>query len=216
LYKIKSKNKKFITCIQRFFIRFVKIFFMKHPELIQLKNKITACKACSLHKIRTQTVFGEGNEKAGILLIGEGPGYNEDQQGRPFVGRSGKLLDTILNDYGLNRQEHVFIGNIVKCRPPENRKPRPEERETCMPYLLRQIELINPKIIILLGATALNGFIDPKAKITQARGTWINWNNRKVMPTFHPSALLRNPNLKKDVWNDFKMVAEEYKKLVGL
>ena len=188
---------------------------MKHPELIQLKNKITACKACSLHKIRTQTVFGEGNEKAGILLIGEGPGYNEDQQGRPFVGRSGKLLDTILNDYGLNRQEHVFIGNIVKCRPPENRKPRPEERETCMPYLLRQIELINPKIIILLGATALNGFIDPKAKITQARGTWINWNNCKVMPTFHPSALLRNPNLKKDVWNDFKMVAEEYKKLVG-
>jgi len=189
---------------------------MKAPELIQLKNEIAACKACSLHKIRTQTVFGEGNEKAGILLIGEGPGYNEDQQGRPFVGRSGKLLDTILNDYGLNRQEHVFIGNIVKCRPPENRKPRPEERETCMPYLLRQIELINPKIIILLGATALNGFIDPKAKITQARGTWINWNNRKVMPTFHPSALLRNPNLKKDVWNDFKMVAEEYKKLVGL
>ncbi len=187
---------------------------LKNKALVHLNDQIRVCRKCELHKSRTQTVFGEGDEKAGIFIIGEGPGSNEDQQGRPFVGRSGKLLDKILADYGLSREENVFIGNIVKCRPPDNRKPLPVERETCISYLLEQIELIDPDIIVLLGATALNGIIDPKAKITQARGKWLKWNGRKVMPTFHPSALLRNPNLKKDAWEDFKMVAEEYKKTV--
>ena len=148
------------------------------------------------------------------MCIGEGPGYYEDQQGKPFVGKSGILLDKILDACGFNRKEHVFIGNIVKCRPPNNRDPLPEERETCIPFLYKQIELIKPEIIILLGATALKGLIDPNAKITKVRGEWMSWNNRLVMPTFHPSALLRNPQLKRPVWEDFKKVVFKYRELV--
>jgi len=183
-------------------------------EIDDLRNEIFQCKKCILHVQRTNVVFGEGNINSKIMCIGEGPGRDEDLQGRPFVGRSGQLLDKILNVCGFSRSENVFIGNIVKCRPPENRAPLPTERETCIPYLLKQIELINPAILILLGATALNGLIDPNLKITKVRGSWIKWNNRLVMPTFHPAALLRNPNLKKDSWEDFKKVVQKYRELV--
>ena len=184
-------------------------------EFEVLKQEITQCTKCSLSKTRNNVVFGEGFRNAEIMCIGEGPGYYEDQQGKPFVGKSGQLLDKILEACGFNRKEHVFIGNIVKCRPPNNRDPLPEEREICIPYLYKQIELIDPEIIILLGATALKGLIDPNAKITKVRGEWISWNNRLVMPTFHPSALLRNTQLKKPVWEDFKKVVSKYRELVN-
>ena len=184
-------------------------------EFELLKQEVESCTKCNLCKERTNVVFGEGFRNAEIMCIGEGPGYYEDQQGRPFVGKSGQLLDKILEVCGFNRKEHVFIGNIVKCRPPNNRDPLPEERETCIPFLYKQIELINPKIIILLGATALKGLIDPNARITKVRGEWLNWNNRLVMPTFHPSALLRNEKLKRPAWEDFKKVVAKYRELVN-
>lgn len=183
--------------------------------LEQLKLETESCTLCNLSKTRTHVVFGEGNRNAKIMCIGEGPGYYEDQKGRPFVGKSGELLDKILAVCGFNRSEHVFIANIVKCRPPENRDPLPEEREVCIPYLYKQIELIDPKIIVLLGATALKGLIDPEAKITKLRGEWMNWNNRLVMPTFHPSALLRNESLKRPVWEDFKKIVAKYREIVN-
>ncbi len=181
----------------------------------QLKQEVNQCTQCVLSKTRTNVVFGEGFRHAKIMCIGEGPGYYEDQQGRPFVGKSGQLLDKILDVCGFNRKEHVFIGNIVKCRPPNNRDPLPEERETCIPFLYKQIELIDPKIIILLGATALKGLIDPNAKITKVRGEWMEWNGRLIMPTFHPSALLRNEKLKRPAWEDFKKVVSKYRELVN-
>ena len=179
-----------------------------------LRQEILQCTKCKLSENRNKVVFGEGNPNAEIMCIGEGPGYYEDQQGRPFVGKSGQLLDKILAVCGFTRKEHVFIANIVKCRPPNNRTPLPEERETCIPYLYKQLELIKPKIIILLGATALQGLVDPNARITKVRGTWIEWQNMLVMPTFHPSALLRNPKLKRDAWEDFKKVVFKYRELV--
>ncbi len=148
------------------------------------------------------------------MVIGEGPGEEEDKQGLPFVGNSGQLLDKILAAAGFSRNENVFIANIVKCRPPGNRDPLPEERAACLPYLLFQIEFIKPSIIILLGATALKGLIDPEGRISQVRGKWIEWNDIHVMPTYHPSALLHNPELKKDVWNDMKLVVAKYREVV--
>ena len=183
-------------------------------EFELLKQEVIGCTKCGLSAQRTHAVFGEGPQNAQIMCIGEGPGYYEDQKGRPFVGKSGQLLDKILEVCGFNRKEHAFIGNIVKCRPPNNRDPLPEERETCLPYLYKQIELINPKIIILLGATALKGLIDPNARITKVRGQWMGWNNTFVMPTFHPSALLRNEKLKRPAWDDFKKVVAKYRELV--
>ena len=180
-----------------------------------LKSEVENCTKCNLCKNRRNVVFGEGFRNAEIICIGEGPGYYEDQQGRPFVGKSGQLLDKILEVCGFNRKEHVFIGNIVKCRPPNNRDPLPEERETCIPFLSKQIELIDPKIIILLGATALKGLIDPNARITKVRGEWLTWQNRLIMPTFHPSALLRNEKLKRPAWEDFKKVVAKYRELVN-
>lgn len=181
----------------------------------QLKQEVNQCIKCNLSQTRNNAVFGEGARHAEIMCIGEGPGYYEDQQGRPFVGKSGQLLDKILDVCGFTRKEHVFIGNIVKCRPPNNRDPLPEERNTCIPYLYKQIEMIDPKIIILLGATALKGLIDPNARITKVRGEWMTWNNRLVMPTFHPSALLRNEKLKRSAWEDFKKVVAKYRELVN-
>lgn len=183
--------------------------------LEELKKSIAGCTRCELHKQRNNLVFGEGIEDAKILLIGEGPGYDEDRLGRPFVGRSGQLLDKILEACNFGRDKNVYIANIVKCRPPDNRTPFPKERETCLPFLLKQIEIIDPFIIILLGATAIQGLLDPAAKISKTRGIWHRWNGRWVMPTYHPSALLRNPNLKKDTWEDFKEVIKRYRELIN-
>lgn len=183
-------------------------------EFEELRKEVLSCQHCALCQTRHHVVFGEGNRHAPIMCIGEGPGYYEDMQGKPFVGKSGVLLDKIFDVCGFTREEHIFIGNIVKCRPPDNRDPTPEERSTCISYLYKQIELIAPKIIILLGATALKGLIDPNARITKVRGQWMEWKGIQVMPTYHPSALLRNPQLKSAAWEDFKSVIDKYRELV--
>ena len=182
--------------------------------LENLKKQVLSCKKCELHLTRTNPVFWNGNPKAKIMIIWEWPWYYEDQQGVAFVGKSWKLLDKILDACWFSREKHIFIANIVKCRPPNNRDPLPEERDACIPYLYKQIELINPKIIILLWATALKWLIDPNAKITKVRWKCMTWNDRLVMPTYHPSALLRNPKLKVQAWEDFKNVVVKYRELV--
>lgn len=170
---------------------------------------------CPLGKTRNKPVPGEGNSRAPIFVIGEAPGYEEDLTGKPFVGRSGELLDKIFSACGFNRNEHLFIGNIIKCRPPNNRTPSPEEIRSCIPYLFRQIELINPTIQILLGASALSSLIDKNLKISKERGKWIQRNDRWIMPVYHPSALLRNPSLKKESWEDFKKIILKYRELIN-
>ena len=183
--------------------------------LEDLKNEVINCNKCCLAHTRNKVIFGEGNNHAPIVIIGEAPGRDEDLQGRPFVGHSGKLLDKILAACGFNRTHHVYISNIIKCRPPVNRPPFPEEVESCLPYLLQQIELINPRILILLGATALKSLIGPEMRITKIRGNWIDWNNYLVMPVYHPSALLRNPALKRDTWEDFKKIVIKYRQIIN-
>jgi len=184
-------------------------------EIEALREEVLKCAKCELAQTRHQVIFGEGNINAGIFIIGEAPGRDEDIQGRPFVGKSGQLLDKILAASGFTRNEHVFISNIVKCRPPENRIPTPQEASVCMPWLLKQIELVNPEIIVLLGSTALKYFTEPDRKITLEHGKWFTWQNRLVMPVYHPAALLRNPSLKRDTWEDFKKVIFKYRELVN-
>ena len=179
-----------------------------------LKQEILNCRKCPLAESRNNVIFGEGNTKAPIFIIGEAPGRDEDLKGRPFVGRSGQLLDKILAACGFNRRDHVFISNIVKCRPPGNREPSREEIRACMPYLIQQIDAVNPKILILLGATSLKNMAGPDQRITRVRGTWLNWENRLAMPVYHPSALLRNPELKRDTWEDYKNIVRKYRELV--
>ncbi len=188
---------------------------MKQNMLMaELQKKAEACQNCGLRKECNQVVFGEGVLGKGLMVIGEGPGQEEDKLGRPFVGRAGRLLDMILESAGFSRERNTYVANIVKCRPPGNRTPLPEEREACLPYLQEQIRLAEPKIIILLGATALQGLVDPKAKISVSRGRFQEWQGIQMMPTYHPAALLRNPNLKALVWEDMKLVVDEYRKLV--
>lgn len=166
-------------------------------------------------KTRKNSILGEGQQNAEILLVGEAPGADEDRVGRPFVGKSGQLLEKILDACGFTRKSHVFLSNIVRCRPPDNRVPTAAEVQACLPYLLEQIERINPQIIITLGATSLKKLLgDESCKISKVRGNWINWNGRLVMPVYHPAALLRNPNLKNDTWADFKRVIDKYRQLV--
>jgi uracil-DNA glycosylase family 4 len=180
-----------------------------------LKNETLHCVKCVLCKTCNHIIFGEGNMNAAIFIIGEAPGRDEDIQGRPFVGKSGQLLDKILAACGFTRDEHVFISNIVKCRPPDNRVPTPLEAAACIPWLLKQIELINPKIMILLGATALKYMAGPDYRITRERGNWLNLLNRLAMPVYHPAALLRDPSLKRDTWEDFKKIVLKYRELVN-
>ena len=171
-----------------------------------IAERIAACKKCGLHATRTNTVPGQGNPAPELMFIGEGPGADEDEQGLAFVGRAGQLLTKIIEAMGLTRDE-VFIGNIVKCRPPGNRVPEPEEMETCIPYLKEQIAILQPKVIVCLGATAVKGLfgVEPEG-ITKIRGRWRTYEGIDVMPTYHPAYLLRNPPAKKDVWEDMKTV----------
>ena len=172
--------------------------------LAELNASTQKCRKCPLSGTRNSVVFGEGSPTADLMFIGEGPGYDEDQQGRPFVGKAGELLTKMINAMQFTRAE-VYIANIVKCRPPQNRNPLPEEAEVCLPYLRRQIELINPKVIVILGAVPLK-FLLNKTGIMRLRGNWDSYNGIKVMPTFHPAYLLRNPNAKREVWNDLQQV----------
>lgn len=173
--------------------------------LAAIAAEVNACTQCPLHSTRTRTVPGQGSTAPEILFIGEGPGADEDRQGLAFVGRAGQLLTKIIEAMGFTR-EQVFIGNIVKCRPPENRVPMPEEMQTCLPFLRRQIALLKPKVIVALGATAVKGLLDVQSGITRLRGQWMSYEGIDLMPTFHPAYLLRNPAGKKDVWEDMKAV----------
>ncbi|MBI9039338.1 MAG: uracil-DNA glycosylase [Bacteroidales bacterium] len=183
-------------------------------EFNKLKTEVESCRKCALHESRNKIVFGNGSTDSKIFIIGEGPGYDEDKTGVAFVGKSGQLLEKIFQACGFERNKHIYIGNIVKCRPPQNRVPTIDEQRECLPYLEKQIELIDPKILVLLGSTALKAFFGLQSKITKERGQWKIYNNRYVMPTFHPSALLRNPSLKREAWEDFKMVIQKYREVV--
>lgn len=181
--------------------------------LDELNNLIKNCTKCELHKNRNNFVFGSGNPDADVMVIGEGPGAEEDKQGLPFVGRAGQLLTDILKAIKFERNE-VYIANIVKCRPPENRTPLPEEMETCIPYLKKQISLIKPKMILCLGLTAAKGLLRKKESLTALRGKFFDYEGIKVMVTFHPAALLRNPNWKRDCWEDVKKFRKMYDEIL--
>ena len=188
----------------------------KSEKLNNLKKKIQAIKNCDLKKNATNLVFGDGNINSKIMIIGEGPGANEDAEGKPFVGRAGKLLDKMLASIKLDRNK-VYISNVVNYRPPENRKPTDEEIERYLPFLISHIEIINPKIILLLGSTALNALIGNEVVISKARGKWIKKEIGSIKPwfiaSFHPAFLMRQPEQKKLAWIDLKMIREKLKNL---
>jgi len=179
----------------------------QEQDLDGLRATCLVCDKCDLQASCTNVVFGEGNPKAKIMFVGEGPGRDEDRQGRPFVGAAGQLLDKILVSVGLSRDE-VYITNVVKCRPPKNRMPNPDEILACSPYLYAQIKKISPAIIVCLGALATKTLIDKNARITKMRGEWHEKDGILYMPTFHPAALLRDPSKKRPVWEDMKKVKE--------
>jgi DNA polymerase len=158
-----------------------------------------------LHKGRNKIVFGDGNPKAELVFVGEGPGHDEDVQGLPFVGRAGKLLTQMIEAMGLRRKD-VYICNVVKCRPPENRAPEKEEVATCSPFLLRQIDAIAPKVIVCLGSIAAQTLLETNRGISQFRGQWLEFRGRKLLATYHPAYLLRNPSAKSEVWKDLQKV----------
>ncbi len=195
-------------------------------DLQTLRSSLENCRLCRLCEGRKHIVFGVGSPHAKLMFVGEAPGRDEDLQGEPFVGRAGQLLNKIIEAMGLSR-ESVYIANVVKCRPPENRNPAPDEISTCEPFLLRQIELIQPKIIVCLGTFAAQTLLMTEEKITSLRGVFQSWPNKivkkhfetplienslLVMPTYHPAFLLRNPNMKRPVWEDMQKVRDELKK----
>ncbi|MDX2240827.1 MAG: uracil-DNA glycosylase [Leptolyngbyaceae cyanobacterium bins.302] len=182
-----------------------------YSSLEEMKVHCNQCYRCDLGNNRTNAVVGEGNLNAKIMIVGEGPGQTEDETGRPFVGRSGELLDKILASVKLSREQDVFICNIVKCRPPENREPTLQEADACKGYLMEQIRMINPKIILLTGKTALRNLLGIKEGITKVRGQWIERDDRLYMPIFHPAYLLRNQSRETGspkwlMWQDIQAV----------
>ncbi|NTU54247.1 MAG: uracil-DNA glycosylase [Chlorobiaceae bacterium] len=181
-------------------------------DLDSLRSKALLCHQCQLSTMRRNVVFGEGNPQADLFVIGEAPGAEEDAQGRPFVGRSGQLLDKILLATGFERRD-VYIGNIIKCRPPENRNPLGDEIECCKPWLMQQLESINPKMLLLLGRVAANTILGNTLSMGAMRGRLIRWNRFDCVVTYHPAALLRNPNWKRLTWEDMQMLRAHYDKV---
>jgi len=176
------------------------------PDLAPIEARAKVCVKCrELSRCRHNVVFGVGDPHTELMFIGEAPGRDEDLEGEPFVGRAGALLTKIIQAMGFKRHE-VYIANVLKCRPPENRTPLPDEVANCLPYLLTQIELIKPKVIVVLGATAMKALLDVQLGITKMRGNWYNFRDTPIMPTFHPAYLLRNPAAKKEVWQDMQTV----------
>lgn len=178
----------------------------------QLENSIMDCKKCNLCTYRKNIVFGTGYKNADIMFIGEGPGADEDIQGKPFVGKAGQLMNKAFEALDINR-ENVYIANIVKCRPPQNRNPQKEESKACIEYLRNQVMLVQPKIIVLLGSVALKNILGEDYNITSSRGKWVEKNNILYMPTFHPAALLRDDTKKIDFWRDLKLVKQKLKEI---
>ena len=183
----------------------------KFASLEEICNAVNACQRCGLCKCRKNPVPGEGNPNARLMFIGEGPGADEDIQGRPFVGKAGMLLDKMIAAMQFSREE-VYIANIVKCRPPDNRAPAPEEVECCIGYLKQQIELVRPEVIVLLGATAVKYLLNVTNGISRLRGRWLSYENIPVMATFHPAFLLRQESAKRDTWNDLQQVMARFGK----
>ena len=180
---------------------------MGDPEtaMKEVRDDLGDCVRCKLHRYRTNIVFGTGGLHAELMFVGEAPGADEDEQGIPFVGRAGQLLTKIIESIGL-RREDVYIANVIKCRPPQNRNPEPDEVEKCRPFLFRQIDTVQPKIICALGKFAAQTLLDTATPITQLRGRFFDKFGIKVIPTFHPSYLLRNPAAKREVWEDMKAI----------
>ena len=179
--------------------------------LEEIYAAVASCSRCPLGATRTNPVPGEGNPDARLMFIGEGPGFDEDRQGRPFVGKAGALLDKMITAMQFTREE-VYIANIVKCRPPDNRTPAPEEAECCIGYLKRQIELVRPEVIVLLGATAVKYLLNVSNGISKMRGRWLSYENIPVMATFHPAFLLRQESAKRETWNDLQQVMARFGK----
>ncbi|MCB2154793.1 uracil-DNA glycosylase [bacterium] len=179
------------------------------------REEVATCEKCRLCHSRNNVVPGEGNPMAELMFIGEGPGAEEDRQGRPFVGAAGDLLTKIIGAMQFTREE-VWIGNVVKCRPPQNRQPEADEMAACLPYLRRQLEIVRPKVIVTLGKTALMGLLPQhnRVGITKMRGKWLEYEGIPLMPTFHPAYLLRSPNQKKYVWEDMQEVMKVFGKTV--
>lgn len=188
-------------------------------ELEKIRQKCQNCQKCSLGKTRTKSVFSAGIPNHKLMLIGEAPGYYEDQKGEPFVGKAGQLLDKILNSVGLSREKDVYICNTLKCRPPENRDPLPDEKQACREYLDAQIEILKPRIILLCGKVAVNSMLNTTQGITRVRGKWYAGpNNSKMMPIFHPSYLLRNDSREKGspkwlMWQDIQEIKKVYSQM---
>lgn len=178
----------------------------------ELKRSINGCKKCKLCNNRTNIVFGDGNQNADIMFIGEGPGADEDIQGIPFVGKAGKLMNMAFEGIGIKREE-VYIANIVKCRPPQNRNPETDEATSCLDYLRNQVMLVKPKIIVLLGSVALKNILGNEYGITSSRGNWVEKKGILYMPTWHPAALLRDEAKKIEFWKDLKQVMIKYEQM---
>lgn len=185
---------------------------MKH-DLSELIAQTENCEKCSLCKERHNVVFGVGNPDAQLLFVGEAPGENEDIEGEPFVGRGGKLLDLYLNGIGLDRKENIYIANILKCRPPQNRDPKPEEMDACIPYLRELVKIMQPKIIVCVGRIAAQRLISPDFKVTKEHGIFYEKGSCLMMGTFHPAALLRDPRKKGDCFEDFLKLQDKIKQL---
>lgn len=186
-----------------------------YPSMVELAQHCNQCHRCGLGDTRNHAVVGRGNLSADIMIVGEAPGQNEDETGLPFVGRSGQLLEKILQSVRLDTEKDVYICNINKCRPPENRPPTAKEMAACKPYIFEQIRIVNPKIILLTGATSVKGLIGDKGSMTSIRGKWIEWEGRFCMPIFHPSYLLRNPTRDRGgpkwlMWQDIQLVRAKY------
>ena len=176
--------------------------------LPRIREDLGECTRCKLHKARHTIVFGDGNPNADLVFVGEGPGADEDAQGLPFVGRAGKLLTQMIEAMGLQRKD-VYICNVVKCRPPENRTPEKDEVAACSPYLLRQLDSIGPKVIVCLGSVAAQTLLETNRGISHFRGEWLDFRGHKLMATYHPAYLLRNPSAKSEVWKDLQKVMAE-------
>jgi uracil-DNA glycosylase family 4 len=175
------------------------------PALLATREALGDCRRCKLHGGRTTLVFGVGDPRAELMFVGEGPGADEDLQGEPFVGKAGQLLTKMIEAMGY-RREQVYIANVVKCRPPGNRNPEPDEIEACEPFLRRQIEAVQPKVIVALGKFAAHTLLRSTVPITRLRGTWSEYQGVRLMPTFHPAYLLRSPQEKVKAWEDLKLV----------
>ncbi len=176
--------------------------------LLEVREDLGECTRCKLHKTRNKIVFGDGSAKAQLVFVGEGPGADEDAQGLPFVGRAGKLLTQMIEAMGLQRSD-VYICNVVKCRPPGNRQPENDEVEKCSPFLFRQLDVLQPKVIVCLGATAAQTLLQTNRSISHFRGQWMDFRGYKMLATYHPAYLLRNPAAKGDVWKDLQKVMAE-------